>query len=286
MLWSRRNRRRTINTNSASVISQTLEPRQLLSADGVLSGCIREAATDAANKEDVSQNDKSRPNDGAANDESRDSNTFQDPAGQGLADYQSLIDLIQDTIHADSTKDGNVTTGESTSQAALDLVVQATEQCTDDQIAELLNQLRGMQDLQVTIEVRFITVSDQFFEQIGVDFDFNDDTVADGKSDSTGTGVDTKPGTGLVQLPNIELPPGGLADGEPDVVLKQGSFETGVPEFGGFAPAAGDSIGLAILSDIEAFFFLQAAQGETRTNVMQAPKVTLFDGQTAFVSGD
>ena len=30
-----------------------------------------------------------------------------------------------------------------------------------------------MQDLQVTIEVRFITLNDSFFEHIGVDFDFN-----------------------------------------------------------------------------------------------------------------
>ena len=30
-----------------------------------------------------------------------------------------------------------------------------------------------MQDLQVTIEVRFITLDDNFFERIGVDFDFN-----------------------------------------------------------------------------------------------------------------
>ena len=35
-----------------------------------------------------------------------------------------------------------------------------------------------MQDLQVTIEVRFITVSDSFFEQIGVDFDFDIDDNA------------------------------------------------------------------------------------------------------------
>src|SRR5205085_1265915 len=29
---------------------------------------------------------------------------------------------------------------------------------------------------------------------------------------------------------------------------------------------------------------LQAAQGDSRTNILQAPKVTLFNGQTAFVS--
>jgi general secretion pathway protein D len=44
------------------------------------------------------------------------------------------------------------------------------------------------------------------------------------------------------------------------------------------------NFGFAILSDIEAFFLIQAAQGNTRSNVMQAPKVTLFNGQNAFVS--
>ena len=44
------------------------------------------------------------------------------------------------------------------------------------------------------------------------------------------------------------------------------------------------SFGFAILSDIEAYFLIQAAQGNTRSNVMQAPKVTLFNGQQAFVS--
>jgi len=44
------------------------------------------------------------------------------------------------------------------------------------------------------------------------------------------------------------------------------------------------TIGFAILSDIEAFFFLQAAQADNRSNIMQAPKVTLFDGQFATIS--
>ena len=43
-------------------------------------------------------------------------------------------------------------------------------------------------------------------------------------------------------------------------------------------------MGFAILSDIEAYFLIQAAQGNTRSNILQAPKVTLFNGQQAFVS--
>jgi type II secretory pathway component GspD/PulD (secretin) len=43
---------------------------------------------------------------------------------------------------------------------------------------------------------------------------------------------------------------------------------------------------MAILSDLEAFFFIQAAQGDERANVMFAPTVTLFNGQQAFVTSN
>ena len=59
-----------------------------------------------------------------------------------------------------------------------------------------------------------------------------------------------------------------------------GSF---APAFGGANLGEASSLGFAILSDIEAFFFIQAIQTDNRTNVMQAPKVTLFDGQIASI---
>jgi general secretion pathway protein D len=68
------------------------------------------------------------------------------------------------------------------------------------------------------------------------------------------------------------------------VPFRQGSFDIGIPQFGNFNPAAGMTVGMAILSDIETFFFIRAAQGDTRTNVMFAPKVTLFNGQRATVA--
>jgi type II secretory pathway component GspD/PulD (secretin) len=68
------------------------------------------------------------------------------------------------------------------------------------------------------------------------------------------------------------------------VPFRQGSFDIGIPQFGNFNPDAGMTVGMAILTDIEAFFFVRAAQGDTRTNVMFAPKVTLFNGQAATVS--
>ena len=61
---------------------------------------------------------------------------------------------------------------------SISLIIKHTAE-VHDQVADLLRQLRRLTDLQVSIEVRFITVNDTFFEFIGVDFDFQiqSDTV-------------------------------------------------------------------------------------------------------------
>ena len=63
---------------------------------------------------------------------------------------------------------------------SISLIIRHTAEI-HDQVADLLRQLRRLQDLQVSIEVRFITVSDTFFEQIGVDFDFDIQSKTVGK---------------------------------------------------------------------------------------------------------
>src|ERR1700728_4782393 len=57
-------------------------------------------------------------------------------------------------------------------EATLSLVIRQTQK-VHDEIKDLLQQLRRLQDLQVTVECRFITVDDDFFESVGVDFNFN-----------------------------------------------------------------------------------------------------------------
>src|SRR4029079_18114531 len=54
--------------------------------------------------------------------------------------------------------------------------------------------------------------------------------------------------------------------------------------FGGIDAGSLGRFGFAILSDLEVFFLLEAGQGDSRANILQAPKVTLFNGQFAFVS--
>jgi general secretion pathway protein D len=191
--------------------------------------------------------------------------------GASLADFTSLIDLIQTTVVPDTWEAlGGPSTMREYPQN-LSLVISTTSE-VHDQITELLESLRRLQNLQVTIEVRFITLSDSFFEQIGVDFDVQfDDNVNDVPDEDDGPSV-TIGFDGVNGLPTSDF----------DVQL---SNNFGVqPGFGSFDAGSGSRIGFAILSDIEAFFFLQAAQGDTRNNVLQAPKVTLFDGQLATIS--
>ena len=197
------------------------------------------------------------------------------PGGAGggaFADFDSLMQLIQTTVVPDTWEalGGNSTMAPYPQN--LSLIVSTTSD-VHDQIVDLIESLRSLQNLQITIEVRFITLSDTFFEQIGVDFDVQfDDNVTTFPSDDEGPSV-TVGFDGLSGLPTADL----------DIRFDNNSFGV-LPAFG--APDAGSlsTVGFAILSDIEAFFFLQAAQGDERTNVMQAPKVTLFDGQIASIN--
>ena len=201
--------------------------------------------------------------------------------GGAMADFQSLITLLTQTIDPDSwLQNGNDGSGEvQPFYTNLTLVISQTQE-VHEKIADLLKQLRRLQDLQITIEVRFISLSDNFFERIGVDFDVSleDGQVGTGFNANQdkfrpGRVVGTQPGAtgGTAFTPNL------------DIDFRQGSFGSAVPAFGGFDPATAANFGFAILSDIEVYFLLQAAQGDTRTNVLQAPKVTLFNGQSATV---
>ena len=192
--------------------------------------------------------------------------------GGAFADFDSLMTLIETTVVPDTWEalGGNSTMAPYPQN--LSLIISTTSD-VHDQIVDLIESLRSLQNLQITIEVRFITLSDTFFEQIGVDFNVQfDDNVQTLPDDDSGPSV-TVGFDGISGLPTADL----------DIQFNNGSFGV-VPAFGAPDPGALSSIGFAILSDIEAFFFLQAAQGDERTNVMQAPKVTLFDGQIATIA--
>ncbi len=192
--------------------------------------------------------------------------------GGSFADFQSLIDLIQTTVVPDTWEALGGPSTMAPYPQNLSLVISTTSD-VHDQISDLLESLRRLQNLQITIEVRFITLADNFAEQIGVDFQMQfDDNVYGLPYDDEGPSV-VVGWDGINNLPTADL----------DIQLNNGSFGL-TPPFGSAGLGTPSTIGFAILSDIEAFFFLQAAQSDNRSNVMQAPKVTLFDGQFATIS--
>jgi len=218
--------------------------------------------------------------------------------GAALADFDSLIDLITSTIAPTTWDDVGGPGSIQPFATNLSLVVSQTQD-VHEQIVDLLEQLRRLQDLQVTIEVRFITLNDNFFERIGLDFDFQIDDNIDrpfqvfGQPDPAFDGLDDPGGVEASRDvsdrdhgPKVVVGRSSNTafSADLDIPFNQGSFGLAVPQFGGFDPSAAATMGFAILSDIEAFFFIEAVQGDRRSNVLQAPKVTLFNGQQAFVS--
>ena len=207
--------------------------------------------------------------------------------GAAQADFDSLIDLIVSTVQSDTWAENGGGEAEIRSfPTNLSLVVSQT-QAAHEEIADLLEQLRKLQDLQVTIEVRFIQLSDDFFERIGIDFDMNINDGTNGAEAFAGIAGAPFENTSGGFTVGAQAPiAGDLAQitADLDVPFRQGSFPVALPTFGGFNPSTAASFGFAILSDIEAYFLINAAQGDSRTNMLNAPKVTLFNGQQAFVS--
>jgi general secretion pathway protein D len=207
--------------------------------------------------------------------------TNMGPGGMGggaQADFDSLIDLIQTTVAPTTWDEVGGPGSISEFRNNLSLVISQTQD-VHEQIVDLLEQLRRNQDLQVTIEVRFITLNDNFFERIGVDFQFNitNQVPNDPRALSP---------TNKKEIVGLDVPAGGTAafpnfTSNFAIPFRQSSFNLATPQFG--QPVEVAHFGFAILSDLEAFLLVSAAQGDRRSNVLQAPKVTLFNGQQASV---
>ncbi|GAB5402659.1 MAG: general secretion pathway protein GspD [Aureliella sp.] len=198
--------------------------------------------------------------------------------GAAMADFDTLMNLIQQTVVPDSWLANGGTSSIIPYPANLSLVISAP-QTTHEKVAELLESLRRLQDLQVTIEVKFITLSDNFFERMGIDFDVKiDDNVLrlpnddQGPSASVGLNAEVNPFSGTLPV-----------TGDLDITFSQNNFSDVTPPFGNVT-SSGASLGFAILSDLEMFFFMNAAQGDQRTSILQAPRVTMFDGQFASIN--
>jgi type II secretory pathway component GspD/PulD (secretin) len=214
-------------------------------------------------------------------------------SGSGKTMEDMLIKLITNTIAPRSwTEMGGAGTIDY-HPLTMALVVSQTPDI-QEQVADLLAALRRLQDQEVSVEVRFITVAEDFFERIGVNFNLN--ILTDKRNfkfePSLVTGNFAVDPTRFINAFDPKhfiagLTPAGTLTSTLDIPITVQTFQQAVPPFGGYQGTpgfGGITMGLAFLSDIQVFLFLEAVQGDVRTNVMQAPKLTLFNGQTASIT--
>jgi type II secretory pathway component GspD/PulD (secretin) len=200
-----------------------------------------------------------------------------------------LMTLIKNTVQPGTWSDVGGSGTIDYFPIGMALVINQTPDI-QEQVAELLDALRRLQDMEVSIEVRMITVAETFFERIGMDFSMNlpshgtttfQNQITTGVFQPTGQLNSPRP-TGVI----AGLTPAGSLTGDLNIPIAATSFQRAIPPFA-FPQQPGNngglSLGLAFLNDIQVFMFMEAAQGDRRTNVMQAPKLTLFNGQTSTI---
>ncbi len=230
---------------------------------------------------------------------------------------EPIIELIQETIDPESWREagGNVGSIQSLHQQ---LIVTQTS-TAHTQLRDLLRDLRRGKALQIGVEARYITISRNWLEQIGVDLDI---ILNNGNAGFDRT-VIVDPNTNnplLVPRQFTRLgfspgAPGGVGQTMPTTVFAHPYAQTGlVPATGNVGPAFGSmtpipmvnntlelaspqntnvagSLGSLVnslpafqifgsfLDNIQVDFLLRATQVDRRSSDLDAPRLVLFNGQ-------
>jgi type II secretory pathway component GspD/PulD (secretin) len=158
---------------------------------------------------------------------------------RGPALEEALLRLIVGTIEPASWSDRGGSGTINYFPLGNALVVHQTPE-VQEQIADMLEALRRLQDLEVAVEIRLVSVTQEFFDRMGKDLRVTFDPVS------------------------------AVVDGGPCVAIKS-SEGHGLARFKG----------MSFLNDQQHIQFMNRVQEDPKANTMQAPKLTLMNGQRA-----
>ncbi|ARN56404.1 hypothetical protein [Sedimentisphaera salicampi] len=166
---------------------------------------------------------------------------------------QSIVNLIQETVAPeswyDAGGDGTITTFQNNV-----LVIRQTLE-HHEKIKELIDELRLTLGEQVAIEARFLTVTENFLEQIGIDLD-----MVINPDDSNWN--------------EIAFTQSHKSGGSPS--------DTGVP--GSLAGAIASSMnGSYVMDDLQVSFLIEATQAHKDAKSLNAPRVAVLNGERASI---
>ncbi len=171
---------------------------------------------------------------------------------RGAQRTNSLIQLIQNTVEPDSWSIVGGP-GEITSYSRRLLSIRQTPEIHTE-VSKLLKELRKAHGYQIAIEARFLTVQENFLEEIGLDLDF------------------------------VFSPGGKFTDisfTNSSALLAE-SISTGIQGTLGGSLVSSISGGYGtILDNLQVSFLLNASQAHTDTTLLTAPKATVLSGESA-----
>lgn len=193
---------------------------------------------------------------------------------------EQITNLIRTTIGVGTWQEDGGQLG-TLSELGGQLIVTQTPE-VHRQISSLLEKLREQRSIQVMIEARFLTVQRNFLEDIGVDFDFfinNDGNPFEGLVPGTGPlpiGINGQQQTGFAPI---------AVQQNSANFTQAGSLQTGINGnlAGQFSSPNLSTTINAFLDDFQASLLIRATQGNQNVTQLTAPRVTLFNGQRAYV---
>lgn len=172
---------------------------------------------------------------------------------------QQIEKLIEDTVATDTWKDNGGSVGALRELQGQLIVTQTPE--NHRQLVNLLEQLRETRAIQVTIEARFLTVQRNYLEDVGVDLNFLFN-LNSSWSKNFGTIPITTPSSTFVMNPTTGV---------------TGSIGGGTTTPTGLTTAA------TYLDDFQVQLTLRAVEASVNSTLVDAPRITLFNGQRAYV---
>jgi len=220
-------------------------------------------------------------------------NIFGQAAEEAPPPYnpEDLIELIKENIQTSSWDEME---GVSIDLSSGRLLVIHTAQ-VQNQIQTFLNNLRSFSSSIVTVESRFITVTDAFLQDIGVDWRGLGgagqkgtiallDDVTNAAQDQASLGLDNL-GTGL-PINNIQSPDSGafFNDGEDgDIRARtENIIEQSVGKV--LSSTGGLSLAWAWLDDTEVNVILRAVEKSERASLLTAPRLTVYNTQRSNIT--
>ena len=215
----------------------------------------------------------------------------EDEAKPTVVDSGKLVDLIRENIATESWDTPPAPAAINELKGSL--LVRHTRE-VHRQIEKLLADLRESVGIQVDVESRFLKVTDNFLEDIGVDFRGLGNNASEGVA---GRGIANRPNVGFDDFGRREninpASPGEIGGGtEPGIFYDDGGdgdifgrtellFDNTLGDRDGLQPSGGFSLQYAFLDDTELEMILRAVTKNDRSQEITAPRLLVYNNTRA-----